>query len=40
MPWGSLLIIGLLGVLCGIVAGVLPARRAAKMNVLDAIASE
>ena len=40
MPWSSLLVIALLGFLCGIVAGVLPARRASKMDVLKAIASE
>lgn len=40
IPWATLAGIALLGVLCGITAGVLPARRAANMNVLDAIATE
>lgn len=40
MPWTTLAVIALLGTLCGIIAGVLPARRAAKMNVLAAIATD
>jgi putative ABC transport system permease protein len=40
MPWTGLVLIAVVGLLCGILAGVLPARRAAKFNVLAAIASE
>lgn len=40
MPWTTLVVIAVLGMICGIVAGVLPARRAARLNVLDAIATE
>jgi putative ABC transport system permease protein len=40
MPWTGLVVIAVVGLLCGILAGVLPARRAAKFNVLAAIASE
>jgi len=40
MPWTTLLVIAVLGMFCGVAAGILPARRAARMNVLAAIASE
>ena len=40
MPWVPLVVIALAGLLCGIVAGALPARRAARFNVLAAIANE
>lgn len=40
VPWGSLLIIAVAGVAAGLLAGVLPARRAAGLDVLEAIASE
>lgn len=36
-PVGQLVIIGLIGGVVGIAAGVRPARRAARLNVLDAI---
>ena len=40
VPWTTLIVITLLGMLCGVAAGILPARRAAKMNVLAAIATD
>ncbi len=40
IPWGSLLIIAVAGVAAGLLAGVLPARRAARLDVLEAIATE
>jgi putative ABC transport system permease protein len=40
LPTGSLIIVVLLGALAGVVAGLRPANRAAKLNVLEAIASE
>lgn len=40
VPWGSLIVIAVIGLICGIVAGILPAIRAARLNVLDAIGSE
>jgi len=40
VPWLQLLVIGVLAALAGMVSGVLPARRAARLDVLDAIASE
>lgn len=40
VPWETLALIALLGVACGVVAGVLPAQRAAKMNILESIATE
>jgi len=40
IPWTTLVIIAVLGMLCGVFAGVMPARRAAKMNVLEAIATD
>jgi putative ABC transport system permease protein len=40
IPTGALVAIAVIGVLAGLVAGVLPARRAGRLDVLDAIASE
>ena len=40
LPAGSLIIVVLLGALAGVLAGLRPAHRAAKLNVLEAIASE
>jgi putative ABC transport system permease protein len=39
IPWGSLVVMALLAALCGVLAAVLPARRAAKLDVLGAIAT-
>lgn len=39
IPWGAAVIFTILGGLLGALAAVLPARRAARMNVLDAISS-
>ena len=38
MPWGSLIAIGVAGLVAGLLSGVLPARRAGRLEVLDAIA--
>ena len=40
VPWGSLLVVVIAAAICGILAGLLPARRAARLDVLDALASE
>ena len=40
VPYGSLLVIVVIGALLGVVASLLPARRAAKLNILDAIAHD
>jgi putative ABC transport system permease protein len=40
IPWGSLLILAIVGGVFGLVAAALPARRAARLNVLEAIAYE
>lgn len=40
VPWGTLVIMLVLAMVAGLVAAVLPAWRAGRMNVLDAIASE
>lgn len=40
IPWGSLLLLAVLGGVFGLVAAALPARRAARLNVLEAIAYE
>ncbi len=40
VPISSLVIIAIVGVVAGLAAGVLPARRAGKLDVLDAIATE
>lgn len=37
IPWGQLVIIVMIAALAGVVAAILPARRAAKLNILDAI---
>jgi putative ABC transport system permease protein len=39
IPWVQVGIIGIVGVVAGVLAAVLPARRAARLDVLDAIAS-
>jgi putative ABC transport system permease protein len=39
VPGGQLLVIALIAALCGILAAVLPARRAARLDVLAAIAT-
>lgn len=38
MPWGTLIAIGVAGLVAGLLSGVLPARRAGRLEVLDAIA--
>ena len=38
VPWGSLIGIGITGLVAGLLSGVLPARRAGRLEVLDAIA--
>jgi putative ABC transport system permease protein len=40
LPFGQLLVAVALAIIAGVIAAVLPARRAARMNVLDAIAAE
>jgi hypothetical protein len=40
LPAGSLVVILVLGGLAGVIASVRPARRAARLNVLEAIATE
>jgi putative ABC transport system permease protein len=40
IPVGSLVVIGIVGLLVGVVASLLPARRAGRLAVLDAIATE
>jgi len=40
LPIGSLIILVILGAVAGTISAVLPARRAARLNVLDAIATE
>lgn len=37
IPWGQLVVIVMIAALAGVVAAILPARRAAKLNILDAI---
>jgi putative ABC transport system permease protein len=39
VPVGSLVLVALLAALCGVLAAVLPARRASRLDVLDAIAT-
>ena len=39
-PWGSSLVLLIVAALLGVVAAILPARRAAKLNVLEAITYE
>lgn len=38
VPWGSLIAIGIAGLVAGLLSGILPARRAGRLEVLDAIA--
>ena len=40
IPWGQLLIIVMIAALAGVAAAILPARRAGKLNILDAIADD
>jgi len=40
VPWGSLIVFFVLAGLAGVVAAILPARRAARLNVLDAIQAD
>ena len=40
IPWAALLAIGVAGLVAGLASGVLPARRAGRLEVLDAIASQ
>ena len=39
LPYGQLVVITVVAAIAGVLAAVLPARRAAKLDVLDAIAS-
>jgi putative ABC transport system permease protein len=39
VPWGSMAIIAIAAIVAGVVAGLLPARRAARLDVLRAVAS-
>ena len=40
IPWTSLVAIGLVGLVAGLLSGLLPARRAGRLEVLDAIATQ
>lgn len=40
IPWGTLVIVTGIGIVAGIAAGILPARRATRIDILDAVASE
>ncbi len=40
VPWGQLVVLTLVAVLAGLVAAILPARRAARLNVLEALQYE
>jgi putative ABC transport system permease protein len=40
VPIASLIVFGIIGVLAGIVAAIFPARRAARLNVLEALQYE
>lgn len=40
IPWGALIAIGVAGLVAGLLSGVLPARRAGRLEVLDAIAAQ
>jgi putative ABC transport system permease protein len=40
IPWGQLVVLTLVAVVIGILAAIMPARRAAKLNPLEAIAYE
>jgi putative ABC transport system permease protein len=39
VPWGTLVVVAVLAALCGVLAAVLPAHRASKLDVLGAIAA-
>lgn len=40
VPWGTLVVIALIGVVAGLCSGILPARRATKIDILDAVAAD
>jgi putative ABC transport system permease protein len=40
VPIGSLIVFGIIGVLAGLVAAIFPARRAARLNVLEVLQYE
>ena len=40
IPWAALIAIGVAGLVAGLISGVLPARRAGRLEVLDAIATQ
>ena len=40
IPWGTLVVFVIAAVVCGIIAAIFPARRAAKLNVLQALQYE
>jgi putative ABC transport system permease protein len=40
VPFGTLVSVALVAMLCGVLAGLLPARRAARLDVLEAIAHQ
>lgn len=40
VPWGSLVVFVFLAIIAGVLAAILPARRAAKTRMLEAIALE
>ena len=40
IPWAALIAIGIAGLVAGLLSGVLPARRAGRLEVLDAIATQ
>jgi putative ABC transport system permease protein len=40
IPWGTLVVFVIAAILCGIIAAIFPARRAAKLNVLQALQYE
>jgi putative ABC transport system permease protein len=40
VPWGQLVVFAIIAVIVGILAAIMPARRAAKLNVLRALQYE
>jgi putative ABC transport system permease protein len=40
VPWGTLIVFVIAAILAGIVAAIFPARRAARLNVLEALQYE
>jgi putative ABC transport system permease protein len=40
VPFGTLVVVALVAMICGVLAGLFPARRAARLDVLDAIAHQ